>query len=383
MRVLIQQPRLPHYRVPLFERLARKHQWDLTVVYSSHTTSNESGIEVEIAASFRRLNLPQKTYTLAGVQTKFQPGLMRLLRAAAWDAVFLEGAQSNLSGYLAALWCRRRRVPCIWWTKGYFEPQNALRRMLHRVQLKAPHAFLPYGDSTHEFLRQYGVSQERIVQAYNTVDVEDKHRRIEFLREMGRCMLQSVFGEQVPRPLIAYVGRLTAGKRVEDAIRALHCLASGKGVRATLWVVGDGSLRRNLEHLAHTLGLSQQVAFAGRVPLDGDAAALSVSDVSVFPGDHGLAINLSMALGTPVVASDSPGPDGEMVTHGETGWRFPVGDTTALAGAVLDALHASNRDAIVQRAQQEILSRRSLSRYAEAFQEAARVARNVCCGQAM
>jgi glycosyltransferase involved in cell wall biosynthesis len=378
MRVLIQQPRLPHYRMPLFELLVRKHHWDLTVVYSSHATSDESGMEVEVSACFRRLNLPQKTYTLAGIQAKFQSGLMRLLRAEAWDAVFLEGAQGNLSGYLAALWCRRRGVPCIWWTKGYFEPQNALRRTLYRVQLKAPHVFLPYGDSTHEFLRQYGVSQERIVQAYNTVDVEDKYQRIDSLREMGRCMLQSVFGEQVPRPLVVYVGRLTAGKRVEDAIRALHCLSSERGVHAALWVVGDGSMRNNLEQLAHSLGLSPQVVFAGRVPLDGDAAALSISDVSVFPGDHGLAINLSMALGTPVVASDLPGPDGEMVIHGKTGWRFPVGDTTALAEAVLEALHAPNRDTIVQRAQQEVLSRRSLSCYVAAFREAAQRAREIC-----
>jgi len=246
------------------------------------------------------------------------------------------------------------------------------------MQLKAPHAFLPYGDSTHEFLTQYGVRQEQIVRAYNTVDVEDKYQRTDLLREMGRRMLQSVFGEQIPRPLIVYVGRLTAGKRVEDAIRALHCLSSEKGVHAALWVVGDGSMRSNLEQLAHSLGLSPQVAFAGRVPLDGDAAALSVSDVSVFPGDHGLAINLSMALGTPVVASDSPGPDGEMVTHGETGWRFPVGDTDALAGAVLDAVHASNRDSIVQRAQQEVLSHRSLSCYVAAFREAAQRAREIC-----
>jgi hypothetical protein len=61
------------------------------------------------------------------------------------------------------------------------------------------------------------------VRAYNTVDVEDKYQRIDSLREMGRCMLQSVFGEQIPRPLIVYVGRLTAGKRVEDAIQSLHC----------------------------------------------------------------------------------------------------------------------------------------------------------------
>jgi glycosyltransferase involved in cell wall biosynthesis len=378
MKVLIQQPRLPHYRVPLFAGLTQQFGWDLTVVYSSHASRDESGIEANQGVGFHRLNLTQRTYKLAGMQLKFQRGLLALLRSEPWNAVFLEGAQGNLSGYLAALWCRRRGVPCIWWTKGYFEPQNALRRTLYRVQLKAPHVFLPYGDSTHEFLRQYGVSQERIVQAYNTVDVEDKYQRIDSLREMGRCMLQSVFGEQVPRPLIAYVGRLTAGKRVEDAIRALHCLSSERGVHAALWVVGDGSMRNNLEQLAHSLGLSPQVAFAGRVPLDGDAAALSVSDVCVFPGDHGLAINIAMAVGTPVVAADLPGPDGEMVIHGTTGWRFPVGDTAALAEAVLEALHAPNRDTIVQRAQQEVLSRRSLSCYVAAFREAAQRAREIC-----
>ncbi len=379
MRILIQQPRLPHYRVPLIQRIVHLHRWEVTVGFTPRGGAGESGLEVAEwkGEGVNLMHFPLRVYRLGGLSLHYQHGLLPLLRSQRWDALFLEGAQANLSGYLAARWCRRHRIPCIWWTKGYFTPQNALRRFLHRLQLREPHAFLPYGDATHEFLKQYGVRAEQIVRAYNTVDVESIVHQRESLRKHGQALRAQVMDEQAENPLIVYVGRLTANKRVADLLRSVPMLHR-MGLFVTLLIVGDGPERPMLETLAEELAVRKWVYFTGRVPEAGDSAALAVADVAVFPGAHGLAINQAMALGTPVVVADLPGPDGEMVVHQQTGWRFPKGDIEALAEAVRDALHSAIRTAIVQRAQQEILQRRNLTQYANAFAEAVIRAQQFC-----
>jgi len=85
-----------------------------------------------------------------------------------------------------------------------------------------------------------------------------------------------------------------------------------------------------------------------------------------------LAINQAMALGTPVVVADLPGPDGEMVIHATTGWRYRQSDAEQLA----KQLHAILSDKsvplaqVVQQARDEILHKRNLTAYAQAFSEA-------------
>lgn len=375
MRILIQQPRLPHYRVPLMNRLVLQHGWQLTVAFTPRCGTGESGLEVSRAELFDCALLTLRQYKAGRLKLNFQRGLLQLLRSSRWDAFFWEGAHANLSGYLAARWCRRRCIPSICWIKGYFTPQNALRRGMNRLLLRAAHAFLPYGDTTHEFLKAYGVRPEQIVRAYNTVDVEMIVAQQASLCQQGQAMLEAI-GWSWARPLLAVVGRLIPEKRVQDALYAV-ARASQCGLDAYLLVVGDGPERARLELLAGELGIRSRVHFTGRVPEHGDSAALAVADVAVFPGVPGLAINQAMALGTPVVIADLPGPDGEMVQHGETGWRYPEGDLEALLAVIHSALHATERTQVVQKAREEVLQRRNLKQYAEAFKEAVRVAQQI------
>lgn len=165
----------------------------------------------------------------------------------------------------------------------------------------------------------------------------------------------SAIGWERARPLIACVGRVISEKRVRDAVEVI-ALLQRKGHTAYLLVVGDGPERAALERLTCELGVQPMVHFTGRVPEDGDSAALVIADVVVFPGVHGLAINQAMALGTPVVVADLPGPDGEMVRHGERGWRYRFGDLQAFADAIQSALSSPDRARIVTNAQEKSFS---------------------------
>jgi glycosyltransferase involved in cell wall biosynthesis len=165
---------------------------------------------------------------------------------------------------------------------------------------------------------------------------------------------------------------------VDELLHALKLL-SQNGQEFYGIVVGDGPEREPLERLARELGLAQRVYFTGRVPEDDDAAILSVADVAVFCGALGLAINQAMALGTPVVVADLPGPDGEMVIHGETGWRYRQGYVDQLAER-LQAIVCNNSGEIIrviQQALHEILQKRSLTAYANAFGEAVLIGRRL------
>jgi glycosyltransferase involved in cell wall biosynthesis len=350
-------------------RIVQLHGWEITLAYTPRGSAGESGLEMKTTdgQGIHHAHLSVRRYRLAGMNLNYQVGLLSLLRSGRWDAVFLEGAQANWSGYLAARWCRRHRIPCIWWTKGYFTPQNALRSWLHRLQLREPHAFLPYGDSTQAFLTQYGVHPEQIVRAYNTVDVERIAAQRNELQVRGHQLLAQL-GWHQKRPLIASVGRLIEAKHVDDLLRAtqnLHQL----GIAVHVIVVGEGPERAWLETLIGELGIRHLVHFTGRVPEDDDSAILSVADVAVFCGALGLAINQAMALGVPVVVADLPGPDGEMVMHGQTGWRYPYRSVNELVQTLAEILDQGNEEVpqIVANAQEEILQRRNLTQYAQAF----------------
>lgn len=376
MRVLIQQPRLPHYRVPLFNRLVQMHGWAVTLAFTPRIGAGESGLEVDKATLFECVHLPLRQHTFGGLKLNFQRGLLSLLRARQWDAFFWEGAHANLSGYLAARLCRRRGIPSICWIKGHFTSQNAVRRWMNRLLVRAADAFLPYGDSTHSFLTAYGARPEQIARAYNTVDVEAIAAQEESLRQRGQAMLEAI-GWSTAHLLIACVGRLVPQKRVQDAILAIAAMTRG-GLDAYLLIVGDGPERAALERLAAELGVEPRVHFTGRVPENDDSAALAVADVAVFPGAHGLAINQAMVLGALVVAADLPGPDGEMVRHGETGLRYPVGAVEAMVDKIRQAITSPHHATILEQARAEILQKRSLTRYAEAFKQAVEVARHQC-----
>lgn len=152
-------------------------------------------------------------------------------------------------------------------------------------------------------------------------------------------------GKLVPGPYGDYVlsvGRLEATKRVDLVIRSLAHTA--RPVR--LVVVGEGPLRPRLEELAHEVGVSDRVLFAGRVPdaelVDLYAGALAV----VFPPydeDYGYVTLEAFLARKPVVTTTDAGGPLEFVEHGINGL---VADPKPTAvGQAIAALAADRRRA--------------------------------------
>jgi glycosyltransferase involved in cell wall biosynthesis len=161
-------------------------------------------------------------------------------------------------------------------------------------------------------------------------------------------MRNRLSGGEPDKPLLLYVGRLSAEKEVtklRDVIRAVP--------EARLAIVGDGPVRDELER--HFEGTP--AVFTGYMRGEMLASAYASADLFVFPSQTetlGLVLLESMASGCPVVACNAGGiPDA--VQDGSTGFLFEPGDPDGLVNTVRRALERPcDLDTIRGRARQDV-----------------------------
>ena len=141
-------------------------------------------------------------------------------------------------------------------------------------------------------------------------------------------------------PLIATLGRLEPRKGVDLTIAALGRLKE-RHPGARLAVAGDGADRERLEALANASGLSDRVAFLGRVDEAEKAALYELADVFAMParrvGDsvEGFGIVYLEAgwHGAPAIAG-ADGGGADAVLDGETGLVCDGADVEAVTAAL-------------------------------------------------
>jgi glycosyltransferase involved in cell wall biosynthesis len=122
-------------------------------------------------------------------------------------------------------------------------------------------------------------------------------------------------------PIVVYVGRLEAYKRIDLVLDAIARVAKQRpAVRLAL--LGRGAERERLARRADALGIRDRVEFAGFVSDAERDAWLARARVCVCASrkeGFGLTVIEANAVGTPNVASDAPGLR-DTVRHGETGF---------------------------------------------------------------
>lgn len=128
------------------------------------------------------------------------------------------------------------------------------------------------------------------------------------------------------------VGRLVAQKRWDRLIAALPLLADPD---VALVILGEGSARAALSAQIAALGLAARVTLPGHAPdpLPAIARAEAVVLVSDFEGVPG-ALREALALGTPVVTTESSVAVREIVTGLDLGTIVAADDEAALVAAL-------------------------------------------------
>ncbi|MFH1560402.1 MAG: glycosyltransferase family 4 protein [Chloroflexota bacterium] len=172
-------------------------------------------------------------------------------------------------------------------------------------------------------VKDYSVPDHRIWTVPDGVDI-DTFRPLEELRLPGSLL---------------YVGRLHRRKGLEYLLDAMpSVLREVPGSR--LYLIGQGSMERELVAQVHRLSLDEAVTFLGRVDDMELCRWYNRAQAFVLPSlleGFGMVCLEAMACGTPVVATRVPGIV-DAVTDQETGLLVPPGNARALAESIVRLL---------------------------------------------
>jgi len=155
------------------------------------------------------------------------------------------------------------------------------------------------------------------------------------------CYKDRDYSETQPVHMVS-VSRLIEKKGIEDVIRALALVVKQcKNIHYT--IVGDGSLRKNLEKLVHSLGLQDYVTFLGSILHERVVSIFENADLAILPSKKGRGgdqegipnvLKEAMAVGLPVISTYHAGIP-ELVEHGCSGFLVHEGDIQGLAESIL------------------------------------------------
>jgi glycosyltransferase involved in cell wall biosynthesis len=288
--------------------------------------------------------------------------LIRYLRRARPDAVQVSMWPLTVAAVLARALARSPARLVIsdhtLLSKHYAGNPRALRLLKATMRI-----FYPWADArvivadaaADDLARLSGLKRDSLEVIYNPVFVPEAA-----VHPVAKVEAQ--WGEVDGR--ILSVGSLKAEKNQALLIRSF---ARVRQVRAAkLMILGSGELEQELKDLARSLGIGDDVQFAGFIAdpwpyyASADLFVLS-SDYEGYP----LVLVEAMMCGVPVVATNCESGPREILDSGRFGRLVPVDDEAALANAMQAELeHPTARDLLVERAK-ELSGAGTVDRYLE------------------
>lgn len=255
--------------------------------------------------------------------------LLSIARQAEVDIVYCNRAIVGKYGSIIRLFTG---IPCIWHLHDLYE--NFLGDRLAGVAKQMISVSLTVKNSFPESLRS------RIKVVYNGVDCSD-HKPSSLNKQV--LSLREEFRIGRNEKVVSILGRITPWKGQHVFLEAAKTMAARRQ-NTKFMIVGDVFQEQNTEDTKYKeqliqkreeFELSESVVFAGWRSDVHSILALSdiIVNASVKPEPLGTTIIEAMAMGKPVICSESGG-NPEIVQDGINGFLFPAGDYQALAHAI-------------------------------------------------
>ena len=257
-----------------------------------------------------------------------------LRRAREHDVVV--GALELMPTYLAYLCGLLLGKPVVGWVhtsmgehlRNYSPLQRILCGRVYARLQKVVIVSPTVADSLRSIAR---VRTERIKVIYSYLDLDS-------LEAMASEPVPSWAETLLDGPSIVTVARLSAEKGLEVLIKA-HARLHMAGLPHKLLILGEGSLRADLERLADHLNVRSSVFLPGYVanpfPIVKAASAFVLpSRYEGFP----LVLLEALGVGAATIATDCPGGSAEILDRGRYGLIVPPDDEHALANGMKNLL---------------------------------------------
>lgn len=344
------------YYAPLFRRLARIQNLDLTVFYGHRPTPAQQGIgfgvsfhwDVDLTEGYPHvwLNNRSKRPGLQNFNGCDTPEISGIIHQEQFDAFLVLGWNTK-SMWQAIQACWQTETPLM--VRGdshlrasMFPPKRFIKKLVYPFFIKRFACCLAVGKWSSEYFAHYGA--RRIILSPHFVDNDwfshqaDQSRfHTDEIRQRWNIPLRST--------VFLFAGKFEDKKRPLDFLRAFKKVFQA-GTPLYGLMAGDGILRSRCENFVRKNALP--VFFAGFLNQTEIPKAYAAANVLVLPSDGretwGLVVNEAMACGVPAIVSDQAGCSPDLIRSGETGFTFPCGDIDFLADRMRQAaIPSANR----------------------------------------
>lgn len=322
LRVNVQQPALPHYRVPLFRLLAQREGWNFTVFHGSE----EPELPNSAAEGFHAELHPARQFKLPVAGTLFWQHVQWTLASPRCSDVLVLCWQTRfLSLFPALLRARFYRIPVMLWGHGYSKSPSAGRNWLRNLPVFLASKVLLYDRETKEQLIQAGLPADKLHVADNGLDSDAIQAAIEYWQQRP-VELQSFRNAHGldNGPILIHVARLMADNRLDCIIRAIPKLLEDFP-SLKLVIIGKGQREKErLEKLSSALQIDSTIVWGGEVYDERLLCPWMLSaDLFVYPVNTGLGLIHAFNYGLPALLCaprSAHNPEAQALVHAHNGW---------------------------------------------------------------
>lgn len=272
----------------------------------------------------------------------YQVGILSKCLKTDYNAYILPGEMHIISNWIAALICRIRKKPVLFWGHGVYGNEKHIKKAIRQLYNKIADYHLVYGNRSRNLMIESGFSPKNIYVVYNSLDYYVHNKLYE---ERNRDELKKLkiklFPDRSELPVVIFIGRLTKEKKISYLLEAVR-LSKKKGNNYNCLIVGGGSELNNLRLLSNSMEISDSVCFYGPSYDENiNAKLIMLAECCVSPGNVGLTAIHSLSLGTPLITHRNmfnQGPEAEAVIQGETGLFFEENDVNSLSYVIDDLI---------------------------------------------
>lgn len=311
------------YRIPLFEKLAKKID---IFIYFMASSEGRRGWKPKVYQGFTYKILPdlaigfQNKATQESFSFHTNPTLAFELLKRPYDVMII-GGFASLSCYTAFLFSKIKRKPVILWIGNTLQDEpSTLRKIalpLIKLLMEFSNAFVVYGTRSKEYVMSFGIPTEKVFIAVNVGNVDFFMKESERLKRQKRVIKRQL--KIKSKKVILYVGQLIERKGVKYLAEAFAKL-KGEEKGAGLVLVGDGPQRNEL--MRRYQGV-EDIYDAKNVQPEDLPPYYAIADVFILPSLYdrfGIVVSEAMASGLPIIATEKVGASADLVRNGVNGY---------------------------------------------------------------
>lgn len=350
-RLIVVQPTLAKYRVPVWRELASRPEVDLRLWYGDHDVlpnAEPDGFAAELK--------PIKSWSVAGQEALWHNAQIEAAEATDADAIVLSWGTRYLSLGPALRTAKRRGLGVVLWGHGYSKNETPMRRWMRNRIAKHADALMFYYQPTADAAIESGWPADRVFAAPNAIDQSP----ITTAREACQAAPADLAAFRVEhglegRRVLLYVSRFTPENRLPLLIEAIDKLRQ-HDPDVLMVMIGGGELLEEIRSDVERRGLQDHFRLLGPIYEESQLAPWFLSSKAfVYPAAIGLSLLHAFGYGLPVVTDDClAGHNPEIVAFDPdpaspeaNGVTYRAGDSDSLAETLGALLNDPDRRALL------------------------------------